>query len=716
MQRLNPYRFFVRFVCIFSLSFCTFAVRAEDLFVSTKGSDDNGDGTMARPFKTLFKARDVSAELAENQSEDIVINIRGGVYHLTEAFIIRPEHSGHNGHMIIYQPYENENVIVCGGVLVTDWEKVSGQNYWKAPLDIEYGYEFSVDGVWRERAHTENFITVKRWDRGPVVDGSSLPTLTNVQDIDMSLTSHWRSYFYMVESVVQSGSDKVLRLNQTILDSTNLYPPYAYPDPASEDRETPRKIKVRNAIELLNQPGEYYYDRTGKTIYYYPESGEDMSEVRAYAGVAEVLLKILGRGENEKVSNITVRGIMFTDATWNRPAIERGWFGQQGDWPRFPKEIDAPQPMVTPGAIQISDADNVRFEDCTVRNTHSVGIGVYKNTTGIYVIGNRIYDTGAGGITIGSGSADHSQDGVYVENNVIRRTGRINMGSPGIQGFYVNGVDIIHNDLEDLPFTGIAIGWGWPGFFDFLNGADNRVNFNRVVNHMQIVYDGGGVYTLGPGSASITGTFEIKSNYLKDNHNKYGALFIDEGAYHWHVEGNVVENAPSWIHMWSSSIKYITVLNNWSNVRSSLNNATESTMEEAHFFDANNKPQEVLDIWDASGVEPEYKHVLDFDWEWPTEIRSEHSGMVSQRASFINGIHSIAVNNGRLNVRLDRPAEEPFSLDVLNSAGQVVQSVRGDAARGIRTVGITAPADGVYVVRYVSGPVTRTKQVTVIGR
>jgi parallel beta-helix repeat protein len=69
-----------------------------NLYVSITGDDNNGNGSIDRPYKTLRKA----SEIAKPGS---IINIRGGIY---PRDIITPTGSGVDGNIITYRVYLNE--------------------------------------------------------------------------------------------------------------------------------------------------------------------------------------------------------------------------------------------------------------------------------------------------------------------------------------------------------------------------------------------------------------------------------------------------------------------------------------------------------------------------------------------------------------------------------------------------------------------------------
>src|SRR5437763_5657561 len=82
----------------------TFSAEAATFYVATNGNDAN-PGTLATPFKTLYKAQ--SAMI--NSSTIKTVTIRGGTYTLTANLNFYSQSNGQT-----WVPYVNETVIIDG--------------------------------------------------------------------------------------------------------------------------------------------------------------------------------------------------------------------------------------------------------------------------------------------------------------------------------------------------------------------------------------------------------------------------------------------------------------------------------------------------------------------------------------------------------------------------------------------------------------------------
>src|SRR5581483_9794689 len=106
---------------------------------------------------------------------------------------------------------------------------------------------------------------------------------------------------------------------------------------------------------------------------------------------------------------------------------------------------------------------------------------------------------------------------------------------------------ITHNQLDDLPYTGISAGWG--GWLDKVGkppepnfSHDNVISYNLIFNFMQTVSDGGGIYTQGQTGPSLAHGEKVIGNVVHDQLNWSFALHSDDGARYITYGGNVLYN------------------------------------------------------------------------------------------------------------------------------------------------------------------------------
>lgn len=151
---------------------------------------------------------------------------------------------------------------------------------------------------------------------------------------------------------------------------------------------------------------------------------------------------------------------------------------------------------------------------------------------GSKLIEAKVYDSEQAGIAL-EGVCNNN----LISDNYITRCSDYFWSSPGITAYYVDHLQILNNHLEDLPYTGISLGWGWIFNTDSTTCHDNLVKGNFIKNIMLECYDGGGIYTLGQQPGTV-----VEENYIRYCHFNYGALYLDGGSVDITVRNNVVED------------------------------------------------------------------------------------------------------------------------------------------------------------------------------
>ena len=108
-----------------------------------------------------------------------------------------------------------------------------------------------------------------------------------------------------------------------------------------------------------------------------------------------------------------------------------------------------------------------------------------------------MHDVSGNGIVLGStDDPDGSVGGNTISENWVHNVGAEYPGAVGVWLGYTKGSVVTHNQVSDVPYTGISVGWGgW--HTDTLHpdnpniNADNVVANNLIFNYMQTLEDGG---------------------------------------------------------------------------------------------------------------------------------------------------------------------------------------------------------------------------------
>ena len=83
---------------------------------------------------------------------------------------------------------------------------------------------------------------------------------------------------------------------------------------------------------------------------------------------------------------------------------------------------------------------------------------------------------------------------------------------------YVADTTLAHNTIHNSAYTAICAGWGW-GMSSYVRNI--KIMNNSISKPMQLLYDGGGVYTNTP-------CFDchVSGNYFSGDPHKYGCLYV----------------------------------------------------------------------------------------------------------------------------------------------------------------------------------------------
>jgi hypothetical protein len=342
----------------------------------------------------------------------------------------------------------------------------------------------------------------------------------------------------------------------------------------------------------------------GGKLYYALRATESAATLQAVMPGLETLVNI-------SANDVSFTGFSFQHATWLRPGQSDGYVEQQtgactlGTSPN--DNIctkDYFWSFKSPGNIAVVNATGVSFNQCEFTRLGGTALD-FTSSSSCLVESCYFHDVSGAAVQIGSfqdplGSKRDSNN--TVRNTIINKAGAEYSGAAGINVGYTVGTLLLHNDVSNMSYVPISVGWGWSRHEcgSCTNAAENHILHNRVHDYKQTLNDGGGIYMLGPQNNS-----EIAHNWVYKQHTaSSGALYPDEGSAYsvWHH--NVVTDIgrSQWLHLWTGSIHNVTVFNNFADTHTALNHGTNCPMMNNTVFPPGQPPADAVAIQNKSGV------------------------------------------------------------------------------------------------------------------
>ena len=489
------------------------------VYVSPEGSDNN-DGSYAAPLKTINAAKNKVREIMKKgMTGDIEVVLKDGTY--AENITFTDEDSGLGHYKVIYKNEEGASPVVYGGNVVSGWEKYDDKIY-KTHVG---GEEFHV--------LTEN---------GELSTKARFPN-TDYAYVAENAQNTQTSFYYAKDLGMPNVRDKSglevycwggggIAWAADILKASKFEPASRFIEmesKASYNMTVNSRFYLQGALEFLDVPGEFYYDKKNGDLYYYPKN-LPIEEQEIAIPAQHNFIEFIGESKDKPVRNIKVEGIEFNTCDRNYDGI----FMQCAR----NIEIDSVRLLNIGGnGVSINYyayANRIKNSEIGNIGNHGVTMSNYINNdlvTTMYgkyneVKNCEIYSVGR---YIGHGSGINIGTGYNTVANCLIRDGHrmgINLSSPRpgtLIGKTVEGMVLDRSNVRLVTHS-----------------QNNHLMFNELYDVMNDSQDGGAIYSWGGDENNV-----VAYNHIHDTMTPFSeghGIYLDDAADVFTVKKNIVDN------------------------------------------------------------------------------------------------------------------------------------------------------------------------------
>ena len=451
-----------------------------------------------------------------------VVRLPAGDVALSETMVLGPERSG-----TVFKGASDGSTRVTGALRVGPWTDRGG-GVWSAPIPA------GADG---KRVYTETlFVNGRRASRARFPDSGYFHPKGVVVETELpSSPTGWRQTLNLpadaAEKLAAVSADELAfaQLLVHVKWDVARYPVAAFADgKLSVDGHQMKKwirwreedlYCIENLRSAFDAPGEWFCDTKAGEILYRPLPGEEIKDAVVPREGLETLVSVDGASD-----------VVFEEVTFAFSAPVSG---------KGPSRIPTSQAAaaVSSAAVTVDRSTNVVFRNCRFEKTGGYALWFRERVRGGGAYSCEMSDLGAGGVRIGMHSWKNGEEvtsGVAVDDCLVANGGGFHPAGVGVLVANASDCSIVHNEIRDLFYTGVSLGWSWG--YGGSPAQRNTVAFNRIHDlGKRELSDMGGVYTLGASFGTC-----VSNNVIHSVHSTfYGGwgLYPDEGS-----EGIVFEN------------------------------------------------------------------------------------------------------------------------------------------------------------------------------
>ena len=632
------------------------------VYLAPWGDDRAGGRTWWQPVRSLERARDLVRALVPAMTGDITVRLFPGEYPLTQPLHLDARDSGTGGHRVVWTSLLPQvPATISGGTRITGWSLVDPtRNLWAAPVPADLRTrQLYVEGIRAQRARGPLPVTLTATPSGYVASADTMAGWRNPSDIEFGYTGgdgYWSLHtgglggWTEPRCPIGSIAGTTITMAQPCWDNSTRRVvrtdgsgrTYNLVGPATlGNHEQPSYVE--NAFEVLTQPGQWYLDQAAHRLYYIPRPDDPLWRLDVVAPRLETLVS--GDGTPEApVHDISFRSLRFAYATWLRPSTPEGLSEIQATYSLTGTGAYATQGLCqfidggtcpygnwtkTPGNVSFGYDQRIEFRDDAFLHLGAAGLDLGDGSQDATVAGSVFTDISGNGIELGgvdlplpATGAQHTSGNQITDNHLYALPVEYH-GGVAIDVGYTEHTVIEHNQIDHTAYTGISIGWGgWPDKIaqpatpNYSNG--NTLADNLIFDHLQLLSDGGGIYTQGITGTSLADGEHVTGNVIHDQLGHGHGVYTDNGCTYESILGNVLyDTQDNWGARHAdytppangSTNDPTDIEHNWWMQGDPAGNNKGVVEADNHLITG---PQDVpADVIAAAGLEPAYRYLLD---------------------------------------------------------------------------------------------------------
>ncbi len=446
-------------------------------------------GNRSHRFSSLNAAAEFARSIRKTDpSATLSFTLDAGVEYIESPILFGPDLSGTPEHPTVVSARAGMRAELRGSTEISPVWTPSGDGIWVAPVDLGGFDQLWVDGRREILARYPDFDPTIRPLGGYSADAISVSHASKWRhpedgDVRALHKARWGGVVFRIRGLNPDGT---VRLEEALANNRATPP---------NDGPHPLYRMVEGLFEELDSPGEWFFDRRERLLYYRPESGIDPHRSKIEITTAKSILRFVGNADGP-AHDFLVTGLVFDrtrdtifDAT--EPLLRSDW------------------KIARNGAIFIEDAENVEIRDSDFHDLGGQGVFVSGHARRIRIRGNSFRNLGGTAISF-VGSARAVRDPLYdpyestpleqldwtpgpaaeefprdsdAIDNLIHDIGTSDLQAAGIEVSMSADITISHNTIYAVPRAGINIGDGtWGG---------HRIEYNDVFDTVLVTSDHG---------------------------------------------------------------------------------------------------------------------------------------------------------------------------------------------------------------------------------